>query len=112
MGSGGNWDQYQTLNAGQVEWPTGPLTGFASTDKIEYVEAWVMQRHTGASQRSWKKNPGSGLSTWTADKGVWRGGKFEPGCAIGTALVSWEDDNGDYHFIWWTDQIYLVSTGP
>jgi hypothetical protein len=111
MGSGGNWDQYQTLsNAGQVEWPTGPLTDFA-TDDVKYVEAWVVQRHTGASQRSAKNNPGTGLSYWTADEAPWRTGTFQPGWAIGIALVSWEDTGGAYHSIWWVDQIFLVSPG-
>ena len=114
MGSGGNWDFNQTLNAaGQVEWPQGPLIDF-TTDDVKYVEAWVVQRQTGASQRSAKNNPGPGLSYWIADDAslTWRTGTFQPGWAIGIALVSWEDTGGAYHCIWWVDQINLVPPPP
>jgi hypothetical protein len=108
MGSGGNWDFNQTLNAaGQVEWPQGPLIDF-TTDDVKYVEAWVVQRQTGASQRYWDKNLGKGLTTWIARRSGWKTGEFEPGPAVGIALVSWEDTDDTYHFIWWADQINLV----
>jgi hypothetical protein len=114
MGSGGNWDFDQTLKAGQVEWPHGPLIDFL-TDDVRYVEAWVVQRQTGAtaSQRYRAQNLGTNLSTWIANHVTpWGTGTFQLGPAVGIALVSWEDTGGAYHCIWWVDQINLVPPPP
>jgi hypothetical protein len=78
MGSGGNWDQNQTLKAGQVEWPTGPLTGFTGTETPTWVEAWVVQRSTGASQ-SYYQSSGWVTGRWTANKLRWKEGDLGVG---------------------------------
>jgi hypothetical protein len=71
MGSGGNWKFKQKLRNKQVEWPTGPLTGFGSNETPTWVEAWVVQRTTGASQRTFQK-------TWS---GGTRNGLQTRGCS-------------------------------
>src|SRR4026207_1948905 len=109
MGSGGNWKFKQKLRNKQVEWPTGPLTGFGSNETPTWVEAWVVQRTTGASQRTFQKTWSGGYSKWTADKrGLWQG-KLRKGPAVGIALLSSHDSiaNDDYYY-WWVDQIKLT----
>jgi hypothetical protein len=108
MGSGGNWDQKQTLRAGKVKWPTGPLADFTTTDTVTWVEAWVLQRRTGASQASYHGSMSPGATQWKANKLRWKDGKFKKGRALGIALVSWEDAVGKYHNYWWVDDITLV----
>jgi hypothetical protein len=101
----------QNLNAGRVEWPTGPLGPFPHTEAT-WLEAWVVQGEnggTGASQRTVQTSfavPGR----WTAD-GIPPGhiqGSFQPGPALGIALVTWHDaaTNTD-KFRWWIDAINL-----
>ena len=108
MGSGGNWKFKQKLRNKQVEWPTGPLTGFAGTDTVTWVEAWVLQRSTGASQVSSHGPLAPGATQWKADNFRWKDGTFRNGPALGIALVSWEDAANNYHNYWWVDDITLV----
>lgn len=107
---GGNWDYNQNLNAGQVEWPTGPLTVAPTGTEIPtWVEAWVLQRATGASQRT-VQSSGWVTGQWTADGHVWREGRFQAGPALGIALVSTRDSATNpptaRHY-WWIDMINL-----
>ena len=110
MGSGGNWDLTQNLHSsGEVRWPKGPLTGFTTNDTVTWVEAWVLQRSTGASQVSYHGRMSSpGPTQWKADTLRWRDGTFQNGQALGIALVSWEDAANNYHNYWWVDDITLV----
>lgn len=118
---GRNWDPSQNRNhipggPWQVEWPQGPLTVDAQGGPVTFpdagwtahwVEAWVVQTSTGASQRTaqWTHwAPGR----WTAD-GIppgWINGSFQPGLALGIALVAYNDGTGD-KYEWWIDAINL-----
>lgn len=101
-----NWDLFQNLNSGRVEWPTGPLL-LNSGEIPKWVEAWVMQSSTGASQRTaqwtgWVPN------YWTAD-GIppgWINGQFQAGPALGMALLAY-DSSGTDKFYWWFDVVVL-----
>jgi hypothetical protein len=106
----GNWDYNQNLNTGtyQVEWPTGPVT-VKQTETATWLEAWVVQRSTGASQRTVQRVFGV-PGRWTAD-GIppgWIEGKFQAGPAIGIALVSsYDSATKKSDFFWWVEEIDL-----
>jgi hypothetical protein len=110
----GNWNSPLNLNvfsAGRkrVEWPAGPLTVDAG-DVATWVEAWVVQRSTGASQRSVQSAFQPGDTTWLADGGTWVEGSFAPGWAMGIALVSTVRDKATHagaKFYWWVDMVEL-----
>jgi hypothetical protein len=112
-GSGGNWNPKQTLDdsgpgaSGQVRYPTGPLIGFTTADTVTWIDAWVVQKSTGASQASNHGPMLAGATTWTADHVLWKDGTFQKGVALGIALVSWKDAAGQ-HYYWWVDEITLV----
>ena len=57
-----NWDPSQNINYGswQVEWPQGPMTFANPSETPRWVEAWVMQLSTGASQRTAEDGMGAG----------------------------------------------------
>ena len=118
-----NWNYYQNVEYGSehVEWPTGPMTltpGF----EPRWVEAWVVQSSTGdpnvisgagASQSTSQRSgwvPGN--SSWTAD-GIppgWANGSFEPGPALGIALLASRKGVSapyDFEFDYWVDIIEL-----
>ncbi len=108
----GNWDPNQNLNATthQVEWPMGPLT-VGSTEAPTWLEAWVVQSSTGASQRTVQKVFGV-PGRWTAD-GIgpglgWIQGQFQLGPALGIALLASHDSatNTD-KFFWWLEVVEL-----
>jgi hypothetical protein len=105
-----NWNLNQNINFGtrQVEWPTGPLD--LKTGEIpKWVEAWVVQGSSGAGQRTaqwtgWAPNN----VVWTAD-GIppgWINGKFQPGPALGIALLAYEL-NGVQGTYWWLEVVNL-----
>jgi hypothetical protein len=107
----GNWDPNQNLNTNthQVEWPMGPRTSSSSTEAPTWLEAWVVQSSTGASQRTFQRVFGV-PGRWTAD-GIppgWINGRFQPGPALGIALLASHDSatNADT-FFWWLDVIEL-----
>ena len=104
----GNWDQTQYINAStnRVEWPTGPLT--LGSETPIWLEAWVVQRSTGASQRTVDKTFGA-PGYWTASGTPSLQGQFQPGSATGIALVALHDSttNTD-EFYWWVDDIILA----
>jgi hypothetical protein len=110
-----NWDPSQNINGGswQVEWPQGPLTddgGSAFPDvgwTPRWLEAWVVQDSTGASQRTAQRS-GWAPGRWTAD-GIppgWINGSFQPGLALGIALLAYNDGTTDT-YDWWLDPIDL-----
>ena len=105
--AGGNWDIDQQLTAGQVQWPTGPLV-LASGETPKWVEAWVVQRSTGASQRTVQSNfsPLPSPPKWVANGGLWIHGTFSRGPALGIALLASEQGSTRL-FYWWTDMIVL-----
>ena len=105
------WDPSQNLNKGLVEWPQGPLTddnGLAFPKAgwtPKWLEAWVVQDGTDASQRTvqtatWA--PGR----WTADGSSRVNGIFQPGLALGIALLAYHDGTKDTHD-WWFDVVDL-----
>lgn len=115
-----NWDFYQNVNFGtsRVEWPMGPMAltaGFAP----RWVEAWVVQSSTGttatsgtgASQSTSQRSGWApGYTRWTAD-GIppgWVNGSFQPGPALGIALLaSRNSTTGADEFDFWLDIIEL-----
>src|SRR4051794_23872235 len=93
-----NWDPSQNLNAGQVEWPEGPMTtddGLTFPEAgwtPKWLDAWVVQDSTNASQSTYQTG-GWAPGRWTAD-GIppgWKNGTFLPGLALGIALVAYND---------------------
>ena len=110
-----NWDDSQNINAGSkaVEWPQGPLTNDVGQTFLQagwtplWLEAWVVQDSTGASQRTAQWS-GWAPGRWTAD-GIppgWINGSFQPGLALGIALLAWNDGATDKQE-WWVDAINL-----
>jgi len=107
---GGNWNPEQDLKAGRVEWPTGPVIRY-SAETTKWVEAWVVQQSTGASQKTFQQNfPDP--AQWLAKDGLWIHGNFEEGWALGIALLAAQPlvpaQNGPAQTsYWWVDTIYL-----
>jgi hypothetical protein len=107
-GSGGNWDPTQLLSGGVVTYPNGPLIGFTATDKVTWIDAWVVQKSTGASQASNHGSLPPGATQWKADNVLWKDGTFQTGGALGIALVSWKDGaTNAQRYYWWIDEITL-----
>jgi hypothetical protein len=106
----GNWDYYQTLNPGtsRVEWPTGPLN-LGNAEHAKWLEAWVVQRSTGASQSTTEKVfPVPGRWTAVGIPPGWINGGFQTGPAIGIALLASHDANANTdETYWWVDLIDL-----
>jgi hypothetical protein len=107
---GSRWDPAQNINfnSWQVEWPQGPLD-LHKDFVARWVEAWVVQSSTGASQRT-AQTTNFAPDRWTAD-GIppgWKNGNFEDGSALGIALLASSNTttNTDEYF-WWVDAIDL-----
>ncbi|CAM5767931.1 hypothetical protein LMIY3S_02329 [Labrys miyagiensis] len=108
----GNWNPYQNINfsTAHVEWPTGPLKLDPNWRPV-WVEAWVVQTASGATQRTaqWTGWPNN-FAVWTAD-GIppgWINGKFQPGPALGIALLASHNDvTGEDDSYWWLDVVTL-----
>jgi hypothetical protein len=105
-----NWDPSQNINFGswQVEWPQGPMTLDKGVEP-RWVEAWVVQSSTGASQRT-VQTTGWAPHRWTAD-GIppgWKNGSFQDGPALGIALLTSHNNttNSDEN-LWWVDAVDL-----
>lgn len=112
-----NWDPSQNLNKGQVEWPQGPLTANNGQDfptagwTARWLDAWVVQPSTGASQATYLSNQSGPWppGRWVAD-GIppgWRSGTFQPGLALGIALLAFRKGTPNDEFEWWVDAINL-----
>ena len=120
---GGRWENYQNINGGtgRVEWPHGPMQ---LTGEIPlWLDAWVLQSSTttptqgvagtGGSQSS-RQSSGwePGYAHWTADGPPpgWLNGAFQPGPAVGIALLSTRDNSTSpptNKFFWWVDPVIL-----
>jgi hypothetical protein len=109
MAAGGNWDLNQNLNNGRVEWPTGPIV-LTGGETATWVEAWVVQRSTGASQRTVQSNFNPANPKWNADGHPWKQGTFLPGPAMGIALLaaSAPGNPPTSTFYWWVDMVDLA----
>jgi hypothetical protein len=105
----GSWDFNQNLSdSHRVEWPRGPLK-LARGEEPRWVEAWVVQSSTGASQRT-AQYSGWAAGHWTAD-GIppgWINGSFQAGPALGIALLASHNTitNTDEYF-WWVEEVVL-----
>jgi hypothetical protein len=110
---GGNWNIFQNLNEGRVEWPTGPLVFNSPSEIPKWLEAWVLQGENGSvgtSQKTAQSQFGA-PGWWTAD-GIppgWIQGSFQAGPALRIALLAWRDGatNTD-GFKWWVDALILA----
>jgi hypothetical protein len=121
----GNWDPVQNINAntGWVEWPQGPLA-LNPGEIPTWIEAWVLQSTTGpvpvqgvggtGSSQSSRQMSGwpPGYTRWTADGPPpgWLLGRFQPGPAVGIALLSSLDTSTSpptNKFYWWTSVVVL-----
>jgi hypothetical protein len=117
----GNFDPDQYLNYGRVEWPRGPLTvdsGFTPT----WLQTWIVQGgpkdpdetrfYPGPVQSTNQSAYWSGfkVGSWTATEPGWQSGKFDPGMAVGIAVLAIEQNGGaytDYRYEFWVDLITL-----
>jgi len=115
-----NWDRYQRINNynGRIEWPTGPINGVQPGFDPKWVQAWAVQGQmaagtiwTGPSQstnQSYWSGLGAGAVRWTATEPGWVAGQFQPGPALGIALLTLENRNtGAYQYEWWYERIFL-----
>jgi hypothetical protein len=86
--AGGNFDDPQTLNGGRVEWPTGPLT-LAANETPLWIQAWIVQASTGSAQTCWGAPQHNSFppGRWIANLNQFNRGTFQPGFAVGIALV-------------------------
>jgi len=117
--AGGNWDHYQHLHNGRVEWPTGPIGTLDPGYAPGWVDAWVVQSDflpqiplpgvdlSGPSQSCHGSGPGSFSTTqWTAGTAGWENGDLKRGPALGIALMAMHK-NGAYEFDWWFKAVIL-----
>ena len=107
--AGGNFDSPLHIGAfnHRVEWPVGPLT-LDPGETALYVEAWVVQASTGSAQSS-SGLPGSfPPNKWLADSPKWRRGNFQPGPAVGIALVWAQIGTVNTYFWWSADPVQLL----
>ena len=72
-------------------------------------KSWIMQKSTGACQKTVQIGHFAD-DEWVADGQTWNEGTFEPGLAIGVAMValSVPGDPPTTSFYWWADAIMLV----
>lgn len=111
----GNWNPTLPIAAsGFVEWPAGPLV-LADGELMVRVEAWVMQKTTGAIQMTFQDVFPTGPVSWIANKvswpkppgfPPWSGGLFQPGPALGIA-VAIATKKSVQSYYWWSEEIGL-----
>jgi hypothetical protein len=122
---GGNWDDYQPLNNGKVEWPTGPTGTLDAGFEPAWVQAWVVQGGDMDNNGGGTDYPGPGPSQssgqsswsgwephgrWTAAEPGWVNGPLQPGAATGIALMALYNRNTTpptYEYQWWVKDIIL-----
>jgi hypothetical protein len=98
-----NWDPVQIITNGRVDFSTGPLV-LTGTQKPKWVDAWIVQSSTGSAQTYYGSVTSGAFAAgkWIANVQLYSRGKFQPGPAVGIALVYWKDgtNNG---YIWWSE---------
>jgi hypothetical protein len=113
-----NWDLIQHLNADKhIEWPTGPITGVSQGFVPTWVEAWVVQGGEMTADAIWPGPTQTGTQSswsgfvpgrWTASEPGWRHGKFEPGPAMGIALLTLRNPSTkEVQYDWWFELVIL-----
>ena len=116
--AGGNFDQQlYVAGTGFVEWPTGPLVR-VDGETILRVEAWILQKHTGAIQMTFQNAFSAPYTTWKADQvwypkppgfPPWSGGLFQKGRpALGIAVVIASSPGGVQSYFWWSEEVELI----
>jgi hypothetical protein len=117
-----NWDHFQYLTDGRIEWPTGPITGLNAGDVPLWVDAWVVQAAGGGEGSEGAVSEGPSQSTshspswsgwtapyprWTADVAGWANGQFTAGqFAMGISVLALR--NGTHQeYEWWFQPIFL-----
>src|SRR4029079_370733 len=111
----GNWNPRHNLRwytdshgrrRRRVEWPKGPMQ-LNPNEIPTWVEAWVGQDSSGASQVSYQVSFGS-RTRWNANKFRWMEGSFRRGPALGIALLSTKRRRGGQPaYFWWVEEITL-----
>jgi hypothetical protein len=109
--AGGNWHPVQYINAlnGRVEFPKGPII-LTGGEKPKWVDAWVVQASTGSAQTYYGSVSSGGFAVadeWTANVRLYSRGRFEPGPAVGIALLYVKDGDVKKYFWWSADPIEL-----
>jgi hypothetical protein len=105
-----NWDAVQQITNGRVELAKGPLD-LTVNQKPKWVDAWIVQSSTGSAQTYYGSESSGAFAVagkWIANTRLYNRGTFQPGPAVGIALVYWKDGNQN-GYIWWSeDPIELV----
>jgi hypothetical protein len=112
--AGGNFDTPLNIGGtGRVEWPQGPLTLLAREKPLR-VEAWITQASTGSAQSSYAEFPAIPPypAQWVADDLYYRRGNFEPGPAVGRALLFYKDANGHHRYFFWEEDPIELQLPP
>jgi hypothetical protein len=108
--AGGNWHPVQYIAPnGRVEFPKGPLA-LTGGDTPKWVDAWIVQSSTGSAQ-TYYGSVSSGAfampNEWTANVRLYNRGSFQPGPAVGIALLYVKDGSNNEYFWWSEDPIEL-----
>jgi hypothetical protein len=105
----GNWDHVQNIVTGLVPAPQGPLVLVAGQTP-RWVDAWIVQSSTGSSQTFYGSASSGAFNTpgkWIANVRLYSRGTFQPGLAVGIALVHVKHGINNEYFWWSEDPIEL-----
>ena len=114
MPGGGNFSSPLPIDKQGHIVPTGPLS-VPQDETITKLYAWVLQEKpdgTGAMCAASQEAEGfvglAGQSIWTAKARPIHEGRFDPGPAVGVAvLISRHHVDGEPRVFWWWDNIAL-----
>jgi hypothetical protein len=101
-----NWDLNQAIANGRVDFSTGPLD-LLPNQTPKWVDAWIVQSSTGSSQVYYGSVTSGAFAVqghWVANVRLYSRGTFQPGPAVGIAVVHWKDkSNNTNGYIWWSE---------
>jgi len=112
--AGGNWHPVQYIAAnGRVEFPKGPLD-LSPSERAKWVDAWIVQASTGSAETYYGSDASDAFDVadeWTANVRLYNRGRFEPGPAVGIALL-YVKDGSDNKYFWWTEDPIELEYAP
>jgi hypothetical protein len=112
--AGGNWHPVQYIAAnGRVEFPKGPLD-LSPSERAKWVDAWIVEASTGSAQTYYGSDASDAFDVadeWTANVRLYNRGRFEPGPAVGIALL-YVKDGSDNKYFWWTEDPIELQYAP